>query len=267
MNNADIVVEAVWSSPQVNIFFLELCEIYVQIRNKLDRSIQIQKVECHFQCEDNVEPYIPRITPHLSLKSGQLSHPAEIRLKFEADIALKNSTNGYRIVITYLDTLDSSIRVFEHNPHKYFILSPAGPNEKLFFISHKDPENTNIGRSLSRFLGKLGFIGYLSEDDRRPGIDLWKKKIPSTIESSVAMIILWTSEAALNPDNIYRELYIAKSSNKRLIMVREKDVSVPLDFPKDDIEYFTVQRPISTTEIKNFACRIEDTYRHGGYAS
>lgn len=266
MNNTDIVVEAVWSSPQVNVFFLELCEIYVQIRNKLDRSIQIQKVECHFQCEDNVEPYIPRITPYLSLKSGQLSHPAEIRLKFEADLALKDGTNGYRIVITYLDTLDSSIRVFEHNPHKYFILSPAGPNEKLFFISHKDPEDTETCRSLSHFLGKLGFIGYLSEDDRRPGMDLWKEKIPTAIESSIAVVILWTSKATLNPDNIYREIALAKSFNKRLIMIRENDVSVPSDFP-EDIEYFPVQKPISTTEIKNFACRIEDSYSRGVYSS
>ncbi len=258
--NEDLTIQAIWSSPEVYVLFLELCQIYVQVRNNLDRPVQIEKIECFFQCEDDVEPFIPIITPYLTVAPHH--HSDKFRLEFKADLALKSGTNTYSIVIHYRD--NNVVKKIEYNPHKFIILQPSGPNEKLFFISHKDREDTGVGRKLAHFLGKLGFKGYLSENDRKPGVDLWKEKIPSAIQSSIAMIILWTTSAAKNPENIYREIDIAKSCGKPLIMAREKDVAVPSDFP-EDIEYYPVQSPVSTSELKNLACDIENTYRCGGY--
>lgn len=262
-NNEKLAVESIRSYPEWSAYFLEKCAVYVQIRNKSISPIIIERVDCNFDNEAFVEPYIPSITPKFTIKPNHLSHP--IRLEFKADLAFKAGTNFYQILIYY--RVDNNLYVLEYDPRKFLVFSEY-PGEEQVFISHKDREDTDIGRHLSHFLRKLGFIGYLSEDDRRPGIDLWKKKIPSAIESSVAIIILWTAIAAQNPENIYREIDIAKSFSKKLLMVREKDVLVPSDFPKDkDIEYFPVQRPVLTYELKEFACRIEDTYRSGGYAA
>lgn len=257
--NKDLTIESIWSSPDVYVLFMELCQIYVQIRNELDRPVQIQKIECIFQYEDATEPYIPSVTPYLTIEPGHLSD--YFRLEFKADLALKADTNTYRIAIHYRDNV---VKKIEYNPHKFIILKPSGPNEKLFFISHKDPEDRDIGRKLAHFLKKLGFKGYLSEDDRKPGMDLWKEKIPSAIQSSIAMIILWTTSAAKSPEYIYREIDIARSGSKPLILACETSVEVPSDFPKDR-EYYAVQHPISTSELKTLACDIENAYRCGVY--
>lgn len=261
MNAEDLEVEKVRSYPEWSAFFLEKCAIYIQIRNKSDRSIQIEKVECKFQCEDSIEPYVPNITPYMTLQPGHLSRP--IRVEFEADLALRTGTNNYRIIIQYRDDI---LKIFEHDPRKFLIFSSLSPGEENFFISHKDPEDTDIGRQLAHFLKKLGFAGYLSEDDYRPGVDLWMEKIPVAIESSIGVIILWTSRAAKNPDNIYREINIAKSMGKRLIMAREEWITAPDIFPKE-IEYYRFkENPISMADLKKLACTIEDTYRRGGYS-
>ncbi len=253
MITEELVVEAVWSSPETSALFLGLCEIYVQIRNKSNHPIQIQKIECHFQCEEDVEPCTPDYTPHLTLKPGEISSP--IPITFNADLVLKMYTNSYVIIIQYRN---DDIKILKHDPRKFIIFKPRGPHEKLFFISHKDHEDTEISRWLAQFLQKLGFIGYMSEDDRRPGINLWKEKISNAIKTSVAVIILWTSRAAKNPDNIYREIEIANSFGKRLILSPEQGVTVPDNFSKD-IEYYQFEKPISKSELKKLACSIEET--------
>jgi hypothetical protein len=261
LDTEDIQIESIWSSPSAMALFLELCEIFIQIRNHADRIIQIQKIECLFECDGDVEPYVPSVTPYQVVEPGHLTNP--IRIKFEADIVFKAHTNCYSIVVHYL--IDDNLKIFRAKTQKYFIFSPPGPNEKKFFISHKDPEDTIICRRFASFLGKLGFIGYMSEDDRRPGIDLWKEKIPSNIKTSVAMVIVWTKKASKNPENIYREIDMAKSFNKRFIMAIENNVPPPSEKISTDIEYFTVTYPASVGDIKKLACHIEDSYRRGVY--
>ena len=261
MTTQTLVIEKIWSYPPEScVFFLEKCGIYMQIRNRSGHTLRLEKVECHFETEDGVEPYIPSRIHFETLEHGHLS--GAIRVDFEADLALKAHTNYYRIVIYYHD---GDRKVLEYSPQKFLVFYPLGPGEQHFFISHKDDEDTNVGRHLAGFLKKLGFIGYLSEDDHRPGMDLWQEKIPVAVASSIGVIILWTSNAAKNPAKIYREIEMAKSNGKRLIMAPEQGVGIPDVFPIE-IEYFRLENPITTSQLKKLACSIEETYRRGGYS-
>ncbi len=257
-----LIVERVWSYPPVlPAFFLEKCAIYLQIRNKSGKAVQIEKVECRFETDDGVEPYIPAITPLLTLEHEHLSPP--IRVEFDAHLSFKANTNCYRIIINYRN---DETKTFEHDPRKFLIFNPQGPCEKHFFISHKDPEDFNIASKLVHFLKKVGFSGYLSENDHGPGIDIWAEKIPSAIQSSVGVIILWTSRAARDPLYIKREIKIAKSYKKPLILAREQRVRIPKIFPKKKIEYYQLQNPISSSQLIHLVCSIENTNRRGGYS-
>ena len=60
---------------------------------------------------------------------------------------------------------------------KYIIINPKHSPEKHFFLSHKDPENTFIASRLDHYLKKIGFIGYVAENDPKPGLDIWTEKI------------------------------------------------------------------------------------------
>ena len=263
MTAGALIIERVWSSPESSAFFLERCEIYIQIRNRSGVPIIIEKIECPFHVDPGVEPYTPFITPHLTLDHDRLSRPQ--RVVFDANLAIEANTNYYGIVIHYRDK-SNEVRTFSHNPQKYIIFTPLGPCESHFFISHKDPQDTSIGKQLAHFLRKVGFNGYLSEDDHRPGIDLWKDKIPLAIQDSVGVIILWTTKASREPEKIYREIKIAKSFKRPLILAREHGVRVPDIFPKKKIEYYKLEKPISASQLIKLSCSIEDIYSHGGYS-
>ncbi len=222
--------------------------------------MRIEKVECRFQSESGLDAYIASQTHFENLEQGYLSNP--IPIEFEADLALRAYTNYYHILIYYDD---GNKRVFDYDPQRFLVFYPLGHAHQQFFISHKDPQDTNIGRQLAGFLNKLGFIGYLSEDDHRPGLDLWKEKIPAAVAASIGVVILWTSNAAKDPAKILRELEMAKSNKKPLIMAPEKGVSTPKKFPKK-IEYFRFKHPLTDGELKRLALSIHATYRRGGYS-
>ncbi len=261
MNDQHLIVEKVWSHPpQAYVHFLQKCCLYVQVRNKSRRPLQIEGVECHFELDDIGDIYVPSQKHFEHLQPGQLSTP--ITVEFEADLAIKAYTNYYHIVIFYDDGAKKTV---DYNPQKFFVFHPLGRPEQSFFISHKDPQDTDIGRQLAQFLNKLGLDGYLSEDDNRPGMDLWKEKIPAALSTSIGVVFLWTSNAAKDPANIYRELEMAKSKGKRLIMAPEAGVPVPETFPQG-IEYFRFRDPLARTELKRLALSIHRTYRHGGYS-
>jgi hypothetical protein len=262
MAESELIVERVWtSSKELDVSFLERFCIYVQIRNKSGRILRIEKIECHFQIEEGVKPYVPSKSCGENLSDGHLSSP--ISVWFDADLAFKAYTNQYRIVISYND---GKKKTLEHDPQKFLVFNPLGPGEPKFFISHKDPEDTERARRLAGFLKKLGFAAYVSEDDHRPGMDLWGKKIPEAISDSIGIIILWTARAAKSPANIYREIALAKSKKKRLILSKEKKLRPPRAFPKKKTEYYPFNRPFDFTQIKELAYHIHETYRRGGYS-
>lgn len=256
-NQETIVIEEVGIIPDTRVFFLMNCTIYVRMRNRTSQAILIEKVECQLEVDEGFEGFSPSVTPFIRLEPGYLS--LSVPIEFIADISLKNS-NYFKLAVTYNN---SERRTLIHNPRKYITFYPQGSGEKQFFISYKDPEDSEIARGLDRLLKKLGFKGYISEDDHRPGLKLWEQKIPMAISSSIGIVILWTANAAQQPENIIREIEIAKKADKRLFMAPEQDVEVPPVFPTE-IEYYRFAKPISQTELRNFALSIDATYKTTG---
>ena len=252
-------VEIVTTTPASDAFFMQEGTVYVRIRNRAKKRIRIERVECHFQVDGGFEPYVPYAEPRATLDDGHLSEP--INISFVVDLALRSYTNSYKLVIFYDDGI---LRALEFDPRKHFIFYPVMSDGSSFFISHKDPEDSDWSRVLANFLQKLGFSGYVAEDDSSPGLSLWGEKIPRAIEKSVGMIILWTRNATLKKDSIIRELDISKPMGKKLILAQEPGLRVPRNFPKD-IEYFQFKGAISSAELKRLACSMEKTYRQGGY--
>src|SRR2546425_8923612 len=99
MADADLSVERVWSHPDQCAYFLEPCQVWVQIRNGAGRSIQIKKIECLFETDEKAGKFVPCITPSLAIEDKHVSHP--MRIEFPADLSFKSSTNLYRIRIHY----------------------------------------------------------------------------------------------------------------------------------------------------------------------
>ena len=257
-NQDSIIIEDVGSIPPTTTFFLMPCTIYVRIRNKTSQPVLVEKVECQLQVDDGFEPFTPFVTPFVRLEPEYLSLP--IPIEFIADVSLKDYSNFYKLAVTYNN---SERKTLTHDPRKYITFHPQGSGGKQFFISHRDPEDSGLARRLANFLGKLGFKGYISEDDHRPGLNLWEQKIPMAIASSMGIVILWTAKAAQQPENIIREIEIAKKGGKPLFMAPEEDVEIPSVFPKE-VEYYRFTKPISPTELKNLALSIDATYKTRG---
>lgn len=258
--DGEIVVERIWvHNADVSIPFLNRCCVYVQLRNRLDRPTRIEKVECHFTLDQGMGSYIPVAGHSQTLDPGQLSDP--IAINFEADLSLTAYTNAYRLAIEYNDGAKKRI---EHDPRKYLVFTPLGPCDQLLFISHMDPEDTRLGRHLVHFLKKIGFNGYLSEDDRRPGSDLWGDKIPKAIKDSLAVIFLWTRQAAGKPDNLLRELHLANAAKRAIVVAIEPDIPLPPTFSKER-EYYRFNRAVNIRELKDFVRYIDRSYRQGDY--
>lgn len=254
-NGLEIV--SVWSIPKDYAYFTQRGQIYVQVRNTSEHDIEFEKIECLFKSEEGLEPYIPAVEVLLSLEPGELSPP--VFIDFDFDLALKPSQNRYLIKIYY-----SSGNVLEYDPRNSILINPVCPPKKKFFISHKDPTDTDISRTLAAFLFKLGLVGYLAEDDRRPGLDFWDGKIIPGIEGGIGTIVLFTSSAENDPDNIVREIEISKEKRKPLILVLEPGVGKPRNFPAG-IEYYLLETQINSNAVKKLAWWVYDTYRKGKY--
>jgi hypothetical protein len=230
------------------------------------RKVHLQNVylmgkltECLFQVEPEFAPFVPAVDCHEVLQPNWLS--SVIGIDFEADLALKSMTNTYGIKVSYFD---HDNRVIVPDTHPYIVFNPLGQNNPHLFISHKDPEDTMPCRRLRDFLKKVGFEGYLSEDDHRPGVDLWTGKIPSAIEGSRGVVILWTEHAARNPNNIYREIDLAKGLSKPLILASESGLDIP-DRLSKAVEYHHLEHPVAIADLKKLAAGIYNAYRNGDY--
>lgn len=257
MARCELEIVSIWSHPQDNAYFTQRGQIGVQVRNTSERHIELEKVECLFNNEEGLASYIPAQELLLTLAPGELSCP--IFVNFEFDLALRAATNRYAIKIRY-----AIGNVLEYDSRNYIVIHPLCPPKSKFFISHKDPADTLISRKLSGFLSKLGLVGYLAEDDRRLGLDLWDGKIIPTIAESIGTIILFTSRAKDDPAQIVREIEISKDKGKPLILVLEPTVEKPINFP-NGIEYYRLDTEISADELKKLAWWIYDTYRKGRY--
>lgn len=248
----DIVIETIWSNPKQDVHFLDWCSVSLQLRNTSETTVRIEEVECLFDTEDG-NTFSPHSTKPQELKPKQRS-PEPISIEFEASLSLIAGTNSYKIRVHYRHNHNS--RILEHDPFKYFILYPRGVNDKFFFISHRDPEDSDLARRLIGYLRKLGYDGYIAEDDPNPGIELWDEKIPPKVKSCFAIIVLWTSSALKEPANLIREIDLGQSLGKRIVILKEDGIALPDSFSKTR-EHFTVTNPIPTSSLIGLVKSLE----------
>ena len=257
--SADLSLESCQSSPTRDITYLEDGYIFLEFKNNSDQEIEIVKIVAQFQTELGLTPYEAQVSPMISVKSRNRSQI--IRVPFVADLSLTGDTNSCSIVVTYKH-LDSPRPFIQSHPLvKSLIIGPVTRQVRTLFISHKDPEDAPIARNLGRYLRKVGFEGYLAEDDRQPGQDLWDK-IKSKIDESLTLVALWTHNTGADPAFMKRELEYAISKGKKPVLFAEEGSDVPDAFPKG-IEFERIR--MTKGELVEMVRSMERAYRAGVY--
>lgn len=262
--NQELSLQGCWMEPHSNITYLEKGYILAEFKNNSKHVIEIIKIQCHFQAENGLAPTISTISPMVSIKPRNLS--PLIKIPFVVDLFLTRGTNYATIKVTYrrINVNESVTVKFENPDTRYLIISPVHSPEKHFFISHNDPEQTALATKLDQDLIKIGFMGYVAENDKRPGLDIWYDKIIPKIDDCVALIVLWTSDAKKDSKQILREARHAKMKKKKIITLVEKDVSLHSLF-KGTKEYVRTSGKIKESDLIDLIVHIEKTYRAGGY--
>lgn len=259
----DLELKGCWIRPRSYVTYLEDGDIVLELKNISNELIEIEKISCSFEADEGLSPPESAISAMMSIKSNNISR---IRIEFKTDLRLRGATNFAKVKVIYRKGKAAKIQSIEFtNPYtQCIIINPIHPAEKHFFISHKDPENTGLATKLDLHLIKIGFRGYVAENDKRPGTDIWKEKIFSSVDDCVALIVLWTSEAASDPTTIFREVHYAKQRQKRIILLAEHGLEIPEVF-QGDKEYMQIRGKITIEELVNFVESIEKTYRSGGF--
>ncbi len=124
---------------------------------------------------------------------------------------------------------------------------------------------TQLGARLDHHLIKIGFRGYLAENDKSPGLDIWNDKIIPNINVCVALVVLWTVEAVKDSKRILREVKRAKRQKKKIIVLAEKDVKIHKLF-KGTKEYCRVVKgKIEESDLIELVQYVERMYRDGAF--
>lgn len=237
---------------------------YIQavFRNRSDEPVTLVRVMCSFEAEPGVDTKTYAVDVPLDIEPGGRSEALVI--PFRVDLGTLPMTNYARIKIEYT-TRDGGRHeaAFDH-PHTDFVIPlPFNPAPKSqLFISHKIPLDTQLAKRLSHYLSKIGIRGYLAEDDPRYGHHMHTGKFSPEIDSSNAVIVLWTKGASADPGTMSWEINYAKDQGKRLIVVKEGTVDAPRDVPAD-LEYFDASSPISEADLIHFVTKVYDAYRRG----
>lgn len=247
------------------ILYLEEGEVIVEFKNETDSLVELFKIAFQFETEEGFQPYVASKDVRIAINPKNHSPPQHI--PFKVHVTLKGPTNPYRITIDYRvgGSTETESHTFTCTPvgQQYLLVYPRRETGKYYFISHKDPQDTVLGRSLHYHLQKIGFNGFLAEDHKRLGRDLWKK-IMSAIDGCEAFIVLWTEDAVIDPKVILDEIEYAKGKGKEIVLLVEKGLPIPNSCSKD-IEYMRTAGRIKNEDLVRLVESIEETYTKGGY--
>lgn len=263
MTKNPIIIVNCWSRPDLHIAYTDNGIIFVELKNNSTKTITIKTLEIEFATEPYFKPYSVQFENPVKIKPKNIK---KIEVPFLTKLILTHMTNLYKIKITFYSENRIYSNIPLNNPSiNYIVIHFSRPISNIAFVSHKDPEDTELGNKVKFYLQKIGFEGYLAENDSHPGLDFWTEKIIPKIDESNVVIILWTKNASQNPKNILREVNYAKKKKKRIILVPEKDVKIPKEFSKH-IQYHAVSSIINEKEIVKLVTDMYKTYLQGGYS-
>lgn len=259
----ELSLDGFWIRPHSYVTYLDELVVITKFKNNSDHIIEIDTVTCSFEPEDSLSACSSSVSLMISLMPNHIS--SLVKIPFVVDLKLKEYTNNPTLEVTYSVNKSSTKTLKFNTPHtRCIIINPMHPPEKHFFLSHKDPKDTLISTRLNHHLMKIGFTGYVAEDDPRPGLDIWDEKIFPSIDTCVGIIVLWTSYAAADPQTIIREVEYANKKGKRVILLAEKDIDIPYLF-QGTKEYLTTESKITDIELVKLVEIIEKTYDLGGF--
>jgi len=259
--NHELSLEGWWSFPELYISYLEKGVIHAEFKNKSDSVIEIKKISCQFK-SNSLEPYSPSINTSVSIQPNNLER---IQIPFIGDLSLPEGTITYAIIVSYKKEGSSkSITIKYDTPTRSIIVKPVRQTSKYFFISHKDPEDSKLATKLDFYLRKLGFDGYVAENDKRPGLDFWDDKIFPAIDYCLALIVIWTLNATKDHKNIFLEVKYAKKKDKIIISLTEKDVSIPRLFVNSK-ERTQISLDTIDIDLIKFVTAVEANYNKSRY--
>lgn len=264
MKQEELFLEGFWVRPHSHVTYLE-DDLFVDVefKNNSEYIIDIDTVTCSFEMEESLPDYFSVVSPNVSIESKNISDM--IRIPFKVDLKLRQDTNYPTLVIKYRVNKSQTKTIKFTNPYtRGIIIHPMHPPEKHFFLSHKDPKDIFLATKLDHHLQKIGFMGYMAENDPRPGLDIWYEKIFPSIDTCFGLIVLWTSDAAEDPQTIIREVEYAKKKQKRMILLAEKDVAIP-DMFQGTKEYLELNGKIIDVELVKLVEIIERIYKSGGF--
>lgn len=262
-SNQELQLKGFWIRPHSNITYLEEGHVTLEFKNVLNESIEIDKITCSFETDIGLSPIESVLSTMISIKPNHIS---TVHIPFLIDLKMKLGTNFPKIDVNYrINKSSKSTTVTFTNPDtRYIIIHPIHPAEKHFFISYKGQQDRQLATKLDQHLTKIGFKGYVAENDYRPGTDIWTEKIFPSIDDCVALIVLWTSDSAAEPSTVFREVEYAKGKQKRVILLSEYGLDIPKIF-QGDKEYVQIKSKITDDDLVNLVENIEKTYKGGGF--
>jgi hypothetical protein len=263
---ADVALDSCAVIPRYSLLYLEEGYINAELKNNLCSSIIIEDIICSFQTEAGLVPYEVHSPEKRYVDSGGR---ITIQIPFTVELDLIPFTNVFSLNVRYrVRGTDKIIAI----PIDGFcvtnsiVIYPSRQTEKYFFVSHKIPEDTSIASKLDHHLQKVGFKGFLAEDNPRPGLDIWAEKIMPAIqdESCIGVIALWGANAEKSPAAIIRELKYAQDYGKTQILLVEKQTNVPDSFPKNVREYQeSIGTSITEVDLIKLVKSIDNMYKSG----
>lgn len=257
--SSDLLLEACASLPARTIY-LEEGFVSIEFKNNSDTALEIVKVSVQFQTERELTPYEVSVSPMMQLRAQ--NHSPMIRVPFVVSLSLIEATNSYSIRVSYRRSGSSQLLNQSYDSAKSLTIHPIPrPQRTCFFVSHKDPEDTRPASRLDYYLRKVGFEGYVAENDKQPGARLWDK-LKREINDALALVVLWTSSAQSDSGVMKKEIDYASSIDKPIVLFSEQE-DVPDWFPKKILEF--TRTKMDESDCAEMARLIERAYRAGVY--
>lgn len=237
---------------------------YIQavFKNNTALPVTITRITCWFEPEPGLPARRHSVDTPVAIAPGGRSE--SVIVQFTVDLDLHMSTNTARVEINYvIDRSAPKTLLFETPNTTHIITVPitAVPKNQLF-ISYKISADTELAHELHKYLSKIGFRGYIAEDDPRYGHDMYTGKFAPEIDNSAALIVLWTRAASTDPGTVQWELNHALGTKKRILVIKEDGVDPPPTL-SDRTERFHAGSPISTSDLVKFVTRFYRGYQQG----
>lgn len=236
--------------------------IQVVFKNNVALPVIITRVTCWFESEPGLAARRHSVDAPVEIAPGGRSE--SIIVPFTVDLGLYQSTNYAHVEIEYVvDNGAPRTLVFGSPSTAHMMVLPitAIPKNQLF-ISYKISTDTKLAHELHKYLHKIGFRGYIAEDDPRYGHDMYTGKFAPEINNSSALIVLWTGAAAAEPGTVQWELEYALSNKKRILVIKEDGVDPPPSL-SSRTERFHAGSPVSRSDLVKFVTKFYRGYQRG----